>query len=218
MDILRKNDADLAALYNACCVELRRRASAAKCDDVAIIRGNEMGKRALTVGCAGNHSILFIGEPNSGKSMFRAAAIHHIGPVTFEARPCPCGYYGSARTPCNCTAAQVERHRAKLPVADITIEIVPPAQRDLQGRPGTCSADLSRALADVAQFTGLDLCEECRNLLKAACAELNIDADAQERIKAVARTIANMDRSETIKPSHLCEAINYRAILAYRAR
>jgi magnesium chelatase family protein len=170
------------------------------------------------VACAGNHSILFVGPPNSGKSMFRAAAIHHIGPVTFEARPCPCGFIGSAMTACNCTSAQVARHRAKLPVADITIEIVPPAERDLQGRPGTCSADISRALADVATFTSLDLCETCRNLLKAACAELNIDAAARERILAVARTIANMDRSETIKPSHLCEAINYRAMRVYLTR
>jgi predicted ATPase with chaperone activity len=113
-------------------------------------------------------------------------------------------------------AAQIAKHRAKLPVADISVEVVQPAQRDLQGRPGTCSADISRALADCAAYKDVELGEECRNLLKAACAELNIDPDARDRIVAVARTIANLDRSETIKPSHLCEAINYRALLLYR--
>jgi predicted ATPase with chaperone activity len=31
-------------------------------------------------------------------------------------------------------------------------------------------------------------------------------------VVAVARTIANLDRSEWIKPSHICEAINYRML------
>lgn len=211
MDILKKSDADLAKLYNACCVELRRRASAAKCDDLGIIRGNEMAKRALTVAIAGNHSILFVGPPNSGKSMLRAAAIHHIGPVTFEGRPCPCGFFGSPRVSCECSDSRITRHRAKLPVADLTVEVVPPTERDLQGRPGTSSAELSRILDAYRTFPSRELGEDCRNILKAACAELNIDADVRERIVAVARTIANLDHSETIQPAHLTEAINYRA-------
>lgn len=212
MDLLRKSGADLAAIYNACCVELRRRASAAKCDDVSIIRGNEMGKRALTVALAGNHSIVFIGPPNCGKSMLRAAAlaIRPDGPVTMECRPCPCGYHGSATVACTCSCAKIERHRAKLPVADITMEVVPPTQRDLQGRPGTGSAEIIQALKDLPSYQSLELDDDCRIILKAACAELNIDADARERIIAVARTIANLDRCENIRVMHLNEAICYR--------
>jgi magnesium chelatase family protein len=211
MDLLKKSDNDIAALYNACCVELRRRASAAKCDDVSIIRGNEMAKRALLVAVAGNHSIVFVGPPNSGKSMLRAAAIYHIGPATFESRPCPCGYFGSPSISCNCSESKIRKHRIKIPVADITVEVVPPAQRDLLGRPGTGSADISRALADMPSYPSLELGEECGNLIKAACAELSIDVAGRDRIIAVARTIANLDHKETIQPSHLCEAINYRA-------
>jgi len=214
MDILRKSDADLAALYNACCIELRRRAGAATCDDLAIIRSNEMAKRALTVALAGNHSILFIGPPNSGKSMLRAAALalpHFADMVTLEARPCPCGHFGSPRTICNCTDAKITKHRAGIPVADITVETSPPTERDLIGRPGTGSAEIIAALAKLPAHTSLEIGEECRNLLKAACSELNIDADGRQRILAVARSIANLDHSPTIQPSHLCEAINYRA-------
>lgn len=211
MDLLRKSDGDLAALYNACCVELRRRASAAKCDDVSIIRGNELAKRALLVAIAGNHSIVFVGPPNSGKSMLRAAAIYHIGPPAMECRPCPCGYFGSPTVSCNCSEAKIRKHRLQIPVADIVVEVVPPSQRDLQGRPGTGSADISRALADLPSYPNLDYDADCANLLKAACAELSIDALGRDRIIAVARTIANLDHSERIKASHLCEAINYRA-------
>ena len=52
-----------------------------------------------------------------------------------------------------------------------------------------------------------------RNLLKASVAELCLGTDVQQRIIAIARTIANLDRSERIKASHLCEAINYRALV-----
>ena len=215
MNILKKSDIDLAALYNECLDEMRRRFKAASCDDLALIRGNECAKRALTVALAGNHSILFIGPPNSGKTMLRAAAIHYIGPVTFEARPCPCGYLGSPLVACECSDATINRHRAKLPVADITIEVVPPLQRELNARPGTGSAEISAVLTDLPTYTDIALCEVCQNLLRCACTELSIDAKARERIIAVARTIANLDRSKRIQPAHLTEAINYRAFFRY---
>ena len=131
--------------------------------------------------------------------------------MTFEARPCPCGYHGSPIKECRCTAGKIERHRAKLPVADITIEVLPPAARDLDGRPGTSSDHFSYILAGYQQFPSLELNDVCRNLLKAACAELGIDADSRGRIVAITRTVANLDHSETIQPAHLSEAINYRA-------
>lgn len=211
MNVLTMTDRRLAALFDECQTELRRRASTYHCDDLAIIRGNEAAKRALTVALAGNHTIVFVGPSNSGKSMFRAAAIYHAGPVTFEARPCPCGNHGSPIHECRCSVNQIQKHRERIPVADITIEVVPPSQRDLEGRPETTSAMVSAALADLPHHTDTTLGRDCATLLKASCAELSIDAKGRERIIAVARTIANLDRSPTIQPAHLCEAINYRA-------
>ncbi len=211
MNLLTASDLKLAELHNALITEIRRRVNAGACDDLAIIKGNEMGKRALLVAVAGNHSIVFVGPHNSGKTMLRAAAIHHIGPVTFESLPCPCGNWGNPRAACNCTDRMIGNHRRKIPVADITIEILPPTERDLNGRPGTSSADFSNYLANLKSFPSLELGEDCRNLLKAAYTELNIDPAGRERIIAVARTIANLDQNPTIQPSHLCEAINYRS-------
>ncbi|MBO7724224.1 MAG: hypothetical protein J6S20_02035 [Paludibacteraceae bacterium] len=39
---------------------------------------------------------------------------------------------------------------------------------------------------------------------------LNLSARAYDKILKVARTIADMDNSENVKPKHISEAINYR--------
>ena len=66
-------------------------------------------------------------------------------------------------------------------------------------------------IARMSSHTDLTLDQDSANLLKCACVELGIDPDARNRIIAIARTIANLDWSERIGPSHTCEAINYRA-------
>jgi magnesium chelatase family protein len=47
-------------------------------------------------------------------------------------------------------------------------------------------------------------------LLRAAMEMRGLSARAYDRILKVARTIADLDSSETIRPDHLSEAINYR--------
>jgi magnesium chelatase family protein len=174
-----------------------------------------MGKRALIVAAAGNHSILFLGPPASGKTMFRALSLHFEGVTAFEARPCPCGWYQNYRHDCCCTANKIRSHRAKFPRVDIMIETVQPAERDMGSTPGTGLAEMKKYLVDLPRHVGLELCEDCRNLLKASVSELGIDTDSRQRILLVARSIANLDRSENILPLHLVEAINYQ-MLYYR--
>ena len=60
------------------------------------------------------------------------------------------------------------------------------------------------------QFCRLD--DECQNLLRVAMTELGLSARAHDRVLRVARTIADLDASETIQPQHLNEAINYRML------
>ena len=213
MNLLTLTDSKLAALHRQAANEIARRAKAATNghDAASIICGNECAKRALLVAAAGNHSILFTGPPNCGKTMLRAVALELGLGNTFEARPCPCGYHGSPRRVCNCTSAKIERCRAAWPVADITIEVVEPPQRELSGQAGTSVTEMKAQVARMSSHTDLTLDQDSANLLKCACVEYDIDPDARTRIIAIARTIANLDRSEQIAPSHTCEAINYRA-------
>jgi predicted ATPase with chaperone activity len=213
MNLLTLSDAKLALLHRQAVNEMARRAKAAVNghDAASIIHGNEMAKRALVVAAAGNHSILFVGPPNCGKTMLRAVALELGLGTTFETRPCPCGYHGSPVRSCECSVPKIENCRAVWPVADITVEVVQPPQRELTGRPGTGVADMKAQVARMSGYADLALDNDSMNLLKCACVELGIDPDARNRIIAIARTIANLDNSRQIGPAHTCEAINYRA-------
>lgn len=69
-----------------------------------------------------------------------------------------------------------------------------------------------------AQISSSKLREVCilntvsENLLKKAMERLNLSARAYDRILKVSRTIADLDASETIKPEHIAEAIQYRSL------
>jgi predicted ATPase with chaperone activity len=69
-------------------------------------------------------------------------------------------------------------------------------------------AEMKNQIARISNHSNLALDEHSSNLLRCACVEPGIDPDARTRIIAIARTIANLDNSERIGPSHTCEAIN----------
>ncbi len=155
--------------------------------------------------------------------------------------PCPCGYRGDSRRSCNCTTPQIERYMSKisgplLDRIDIHIEVPAVPFRELSGggTPGTSSAEMRAVVAaarqrqaerfngssvrynadmshrQTRQFCVLD--SECSNLLKGAMAEMGLSARAHDKILRVARTIADLDNSDGVRPHHLNEAINYRML------
>ncbi len=213
MNIIALTDTRLASLHRQVTNEIERRTKIAANghDPAAIIYGNELAKRALVVAAAGKHSLLLVGPPNCGKSMLRAVALELGLSQTFEACPCRCGNRNLPDAACRCTVRQIERHLFKLPVADITVEMVRPLDREMRS-PGTTLAEMRRQIEAKADFSSLDLDEMAGTLLRAAVRELGIDPDAQKRVLCVARTIASLDGRQPIEACHLSEAINYRIV------
>jgi predicted ATPase with chaperone activity len=213
MNLITLTDSKLATLHRQAINEISRRVKAATNghDAANLVHGNEMAKRALVVAAAGNHSILFVGPPNCGKTMLRAVALELGLGTTFEVQPCPCGYRNDPRRACDCSYKQIERHVRKLPVADISIEMMCPPEREMRS-PGTGLAEMQQQIEAKSSHESLELSDDSRTLLKAAMAEYALDADVRNRILAVARTIANLDRCERIEARHVCEAVNYRML------
>lgn len=212
MNLLKINDTQLADLKQSLANETRRRTQMAVNghDAATVIWGNELAKRALQIAAAGNHSILFVGPSNCGKTMLRAMALELGLDETYESRCCPCGNHSDPRSECTCTSKQIERTVAKYPLADITVELCRPLEREINSR-GTSLADIRGYVSTMSKFTDESLEGHSVNLLRASINELGLDLVTVARIQAVARTIANLDHSEQIKPIHICEAINYRS-------
>jgi magnesium chelatase family protein len=155
--------------------------------------------------------------------------------------PCPCGYYNHPDKDCSCAPGFVQRYLNKisgplLDRIDIHVEVVPVPFRELSNdrRSEKSEAILQRVIAARkiqeerffdskgihcnAQMTSKQLRQICRLnetgqvLLKNAMEKLSLSARAYDRILKVSRTIADLDASETIKPEHLAEAIQYRSL------
>lgn len=155
--------------------------------------------------------------------------------------PCPCGYYTHPTHSCTCTPDAIARYLNRIsgPLMDrfdLQCQILPipfeeisdskPAEsstvirerviaaRKIQierfkGQKGIyCNAQMTSAMVNryaKPDATGLAL-------LRNAMDKFDLSARAYNRILKVARTIADMDSSESIRPAHLAEAIGYRSL------
>ena len=63
--------------------------------------------------------------------------------------------------------------------------------------------------SQIKKYCVLD--DEAKKLLETAIEKLNLSARSYDKIRKVARTIADLDNSEIIKPHHISEAIQSRS-------
>ena len=71
-----------------------------------------------------------------------------------------------------------------------------------------CNAQMTPRL--LQRYVQLD--ERGRAMLQSAMDRLNLSARAYDRILKVARTIADLEGSETVQSAHIAEAIGYRSL------
>ena len=155
--------------------------------------------------------------------------------------PCPCGFFGDPKRECRCSPLQIQKYRNRisgplLDRIDIHVEVPSVRYQDLAAMERGESSEKIRervirgrkiqqerfqASSKIhcnAAMRSKDLQKYCRleddaqNLLKMAISDLNFSARAYDRILKVARTIADLDASETIQTPHIAEAIQYRSL------
>jgi magnesium chelatase family protein len=152
--------------------------------------------------------------------------------------PCPCGCRTDPNRQCRCSAGEIQRYMARLsgPLLDrIDIHVEVPAlsydeiadsapsgptstevreqvqsvrdmQRERYGGAFSCNAHLDSTAVrkHCAMAPGAD------TLLQRAIDRLGFSARAYDKVLRVARTLADLEYSESIRESHIAEAIQYR--------
>jgi magnesium chelatase family protein len=155
--------------------------------------------------------------------------------------PWPCGYFGDPTRECHCTPPMIQRYVSKIsgPLLDrIDIQIEVPSVKYKELRAPAASEDSAAVRTRViearklqhkrftseknthcnAQMAPKMIRKHCaisadgEKLLENAVSRLGLSARAHDRILKVARTIADLDASETVDPKHLSEAIQYRTL------
>ncbi len=154
--------------------------------------------------------------------------------------PCPCGYYGSSDKECSCNPEAITKYMGKisgplLDRIDIQIEVSPVKYEKLgNDEMPESSAEIKKRVNEariiqrkryekeniysnssltpklITKYCALD--KESKELLKNAFEKLGLSARAYGRILKVARTIADLEKSENIQKSHIAEAIQYRSL------
>lgn len=153
--------------------------------------------------------------------------------------PCPCGFLNDPKRECVCTPTQVERYKNRLsgPLLDrIDIHIDVPAVpfKDLTAlRAGETSETVkervtrareiqkkrflgSKGIYSNSQMSTRDLNTYCplqndsRKLLENSIDRLGLSARAFQRIRKIARTIADLEGVADIALPHVAEAVQYR--------
>lgn len=152
--------------------------------------------------------------------------------------PCPCGFAGDSERTCACSPFQAERYRQKVsgPLLDrIDLHIEVPRQRieklvehqhgekspDIRARVQNARLQQQKRFAKEGIHMNSEMsseqvrrfcviAEEGQEMLRLAVDRLHLSARGYMRILKVARTIADLEGSDTIESLHLGEALQYR--------
>jgi len=152
--------------------------------------------------------------------------------------PCKCGWHGDPSGRCRCSGRAVSQYRSRisgplLDRIDLIVEVPALSFQELsRNTPAEASAVIrarvsaarelqrSRYAGDTAHVNAAMsaaqmrkwcvLSEEGTAVMKAAFQTMQLTARSYDRVLRVARTIADLEGSETIEPMHIAEAVQYR--------
>lgn len=186
------------------------------------------------------HVLEMLREPlENGHIAISRAAMKCDFPARFQLiaamNPCPCGYYGDPQIACRDTPDQIARYRQKIsgPLLDridihIDVARIPAHELHHSQEKTVTSAELqrqaeaayARQIARQGKANALLGSQELTHYLNAdasvlalfdtASEKLHFSMRAYHRLLKIARTIADLDNSDSVHPQHAAEALQYR--------
>jgi magnesium chelatase family protein len=151
--------------------------------------------------------------------------------------PCPCGNFGSDK-PCRCSPREIRQYLSRIsgPLLDridmhigmnnvtygeLTDETPGEASRDVRMRVNAARRIQQQRYAGTGIYANAALSAEqlnmhcalddaCDKLMQRAYQTLNLSPRGMARVRKVARTIADLEASDSISVKHLAEALQYR--------
>ena len=152
--------------------------------------------------------------------------------------PCKCGWYGHPSGRCRCTEQEVRRYHSRisgplLDRIDLIVEVPALDYEELRRKSPAESSSAVKARVNAARerqrerFRDRAMCNarmeqrelrsfctldaEGEALMKAAFDTMQLSARSYDRILRVARSIADLEGAEQIRPEHIAEAVQYRS-------
>jgi len=144
--------------------------------------------------------------------------------------PCPCGNLFSKVRECRCSDLEIARYKSRIsdPILD-RIDLYILVDEDFSKKQSASSNDMFKDVLKAfvfqkkrgqrelnANLSEMDLHKYCKmqnnaqDILYKAISNYGLNQRSVSKILKIARTIADIDESETIHKKHLFEALNYR--------
>jgi magnesium chelatase family protein len=154
-------------------------------------------------------------------------------PASFQlvaaTNPCPCGFYGDRRRPCECRPAVLSRYRARIsgPLLDrfdLIVRVGRVESGEYSGPAGESSADVADRVLGARQSQrergvvnrylspskGPEETTTALTLVMSALGRGVLTARGADRVRRVARTVADLEGAAQVEETHMAEAIGLR--------
>lgn len=149
--------------------------------------------------------------------------------VVAATNPCPCGHRGDSLVACRCPERAVERYRRRLsgPLLDrFDLRVWVGRPQRLDGPPGECTAAVAERIAAArerqrargtpngqltpGELDDLRVEDAARRVLRLTCDNGSLNGRGYDRVRRVARTIADLEGRDSVKESDVAEALAFR--------